>query len=294
MVLSTLAKYNVTATFFINGNSLGKGRIDDPTTPWPQILRNMYAAGHQLASHTWTHQDLTSLPQNLMANQVIYNEMAFRNIFGFFPTYLRPPYGYCAGASNCSTYLNSMGYHIIIWDVDTKDYLNDDTTLILNSENYFAGNTSNPANGHSYIPLAHDIHLNTALTLVTYMLETLLARGYKVVTLGECLGDPRSNWYRDGVTGGVVTSSSTTLSVTKATSTGTVISKGTNTGATTIQALSAVAESPTTSHAGISSATSTLTPNVASKSGASRLFASSWLCCVLVIWSWIVSLNNLH
>ncbi|KUJ12994.1 glycoside hydrolase/deacetylase [Mollisia scopiformis] len=193
MVLATLAKYNVSATFFINGNSLGKGRIDDPTTPWPQILKNMYAAGHQLASHTWTHQDLTSLPTDLMQNQVIYNEMAFRNIFGFFPTYLRPPYGYCSGSSNCSPYLTSMGYHIIYWDVDTKDYLNDDPTLIINSENYFAGNTSSPASGHSYIPLAHDIHLNTALTLVAYMLDTLNARGYKAVTVGECLGDPRAN-----------------------------------------------------------------------------------------------------
>ncbi|CZR54745.1 related to chitin binding protein [Phialocephala subalpina] len=195
-VLDTLAKYNVQATFFINGNSLGKGRIDDPLTPWPQVLRNMYNAGHQLASHTWTHQDLTILPMNLMQNQVIYNEMAFRNIFGFFPTYIRPPFGYCSGSSGCADYLNNLGYHIVYWDVDTKDYLNDDPDLILNSENYFAGNVSSSANGHSYIPLAHDIHQNTALTLVAYMLDMLKARGYKPVTVGEYMGDPRANCYK--------------------------------------------------------------------------------------------------
>jgi peptidoglycan/xylan/chitin deacetylase (PgdA/CDA1 family) len=45
----------------------------------------MYDTGHQLASHTGTHEDLTQLPANLVQNQVIYNEMAFRNIFGLLP-----------------------------------------------------------------------------------------------------------------------------------------------------------------------------------------------------------------
>jgi predicted NAD/FAD-binding protein len=45
----------------------------------------MYDAGHQLASHTRTDEYLTQLPANLVQNQVIYNEMAFRNIFGLLP-----------------------------------------------------------------------------------------------------------------------------------------------------------------------------------------------------------------
>lgn len=205
-ILDTLARYKVNATFFITGNNGGKGRIDDPSTPWPNILKSMYAAGHQLASHTWTHEDLTQLPANQVQNQVIYNEMAFRNIFGFVPTYIRPPYGFCAGSSGCLDFLNSMGYHVIIWDVDMKDYQNDDPSLIQNSKNWFAGNTSSPAGGHSYIELSHDTHQQTALTLVSYMLDTLIAREYKAVTVGECMDDPRANWYRDA--GGVRSSPS--------------------------------------------------------------------------------------
>jgi peptidoglycan/xylan/chitin deacetylase (PgdA/CDA1 family) len=57
-MLDVLESLNVTATFFIAGNYLGKGRMDDPTLPWPAIMQRMYAAGHQMASHSWTHQDL--------------------------------------------------------------------------------------------------------------------------------------------------------------------------------------------------------------------------------------------
>ena len=28
------------------------------------------------------------------------------------------------------------------------------------------------------------------------MLETMTKKGYKMVTLGECLGEPKENWYR--------------------------------------------------------------------------------------------------
>lgn len=49
----------------------------------------MIAEGHQVASHTWSHQNLTSLDATTFQNQMIYNEMAFRNILGYFPTYMR-------------------------------------------------------------------------------------------------------------------------------------------------------------------------------------------------------------
>ncbi|KAF8854599.1 glycoside hydrolase/deacetylase [Acephala macrosclerotiorum] len=302
-VLDTLAKYNVQATFFINGNSLGKGRIDDPSTPWPQVLRNMYKAGHQLASHTWTHQDLTSLPTNLMQNQVIYNEMAFRNLFGFFPTYIRPPYGYCSGSSGCSDYLNSLGYHIIYWDIDTKDYLNDDPVLILNSEHYFAGNVSSTASGNSYIPLAHDIHQNTALTLVGYMLDTLTARGYKPVTVGECLGDPRANWYRDA--GGIPSSATTTIPQTTSTSATSGKIAVTTTQATSTNTSKNASSATASNHPALSAVDATSlargTANVTvvstttstSKSGARGLWESSWFSWTLVAWLLAMRLNPL-
>jgi peptidoglycan/xylan/chitin deacetylase (PgdA/CDA1 family) len=42
--------------------------------------QRMIAEGHQIASHSWSHQNLTSLDPTYFNRQVIYNEMAFNNI----------------------------------------------------------------------------------------------------------------------------------------------------------------------------------------------------------------------
>jgi peptidoglycan/xylan/chitin deacetylase (PgdA/CDA1 family) len=49
----------------------------------------MHAEGHQIASHTWSHENASSLTNNQFTNQMIWNEIAFNSILGFFPTYMR-------------------------------------------------------------------------------------------------------------------------------------------------------------------------------------------------------------
>ena len=38
-LLDKFRAYNARATFFITGNNLGKGMINDPSTPWPAVIR---------------------------------------------------------------------------------------------------------------------------------------------------------------------------------------------------------------------------------------------------------------
>lgn len=49
----------------------------------------MHAEGHQIASHTWSHENASALTNNQFTNQMIWNEIAFNSILGFFPTYMR-------------------------------------------------------------------------------------------------------------------------------------------------------------------------------------------------------------
>ena len=46
------------------------------------------------------------------------------------------------------------------------------------------------------------------MNLTEYMLSTLTQLGYKAVTVGDCLGDPAANWYRQagGAASGTATS----------------------------------------------------------------------------------------
>ena len=49
-----------------------------------------------------------------------------------------------------------------------------------------------------FLTIAHDIHPQTAKNLTGHMLDLLVKKGYKGVTMGECLGDDKENWYRGG------------------------------------------------------------------------------------------------
>ncbi|KAG9239357.1 carbohydrate esterase family 4 protein [Amylocarpus encephaloides] len=193
-LLNKLKAYNAKATFFITGNNLGKGPIDS-TAQWSNLIKRMVVEGHQIASHTWSHQNLSSLDATTFQNQIVYNEMAFRNILGYFPTYMRPPYSECSG--QCPQRLGDLGYHVTYFDLDTAGYLNPTTTLIQNSKNIWdaAINPSNKAND-AFLQIEHDIQYQTVYNLTDYILASLNSHGYKAVTVGDCLADPQANWYR--------------------------------------------------------------------------------------------------
>lgn len=87
-LLDLLASYNFKATFFITGNNNGKGPIDE-TAAWTAVIKRMIAEGHQVASHTWSHADLSTLTDADRETEMIKNEMALRNIIGKIPTYMR-------------------------------------------------------------------------------------------------------------------------------------------------------------------------------------------------------------
>ena len=130
-------------------------------------------------------------------NEIICNEMAFRNVLGFFPRYLRPPYGSCSIGSWCQDDVKKLGYHIVTWNVDLKDPAVDNLELIQNSAYIFQSQVSIDHSRNSYIIRAHDSRYDTAYELTCWMLARLRERTYRVVTVGECLGDPRQNWYFD-------------------------------------------------------------------------------------------------
>lgn len=196
-LLDKLKGYGARATFFVVGNNGDRGMINDAGQPWGSVVQRMVAEGHQVASHTWTHENSSQLDEAHMTNQMVWNEMAFSDILGYFPTYMRPPYSICSPV--CETVLSKLGYHIVYFDLDTQDYLNDDVSLIQNSKDIWDQALTNAdAATKSFLEIGHDIHYQTVYNLTDYILTSLQQKGYNAVTVGECLGDPKENWYRQG------------------------------------------------------------------------------------------------
>jgi hypothetical protein len=94
------------------------------------------------------------------------------------------------------------------------DYNNDSPDKIQNAKNNFNKyfQTDNVATD-KFLAIEHDIHEQTAHNLTEYMLKIIQDKGYRGVTVGECLGDPAENWYRAS-SGKIVTSSSSIATAT--------------------------------------------------------------------------------
>ncbi|KAM5474980.1 putative chitin deacetylase [Microsporum audouinii] len=196
-LLDILDSFNAKATFFITGINSNKGPIDDPNYPWADLIRRMYNSGHQIASHTWSHQNLDQITASHRKQQLIKNEMAFRNIMGGFPTYMRPPYSSCSTASGCLGDMGDLGYHVTYFNLDTDDYNNDAPDMIQRSKDIFDSYiTMGASDSRPLLEIGHDVHEQTVYNLTSHMLRRLEGTSYRVVTLGECLGDPPANWYR--------------------------------------------------------------------------------------------------
>ncbi|CCF45230.1 chitin binding protein [Colletotrichum higginsianum] len=196
-MLDAFKAHGAVATFFITGNNIGKGMIN---VAYPDVIRRMVADGHQIASHTWSHENLDSLTMDQRRNQMVYNEIAFNDILGFYPTYMRPPYSICG--AECQNQMVSLGYHITYFDLDTQGYLHTDPSQIAFSVGLWdqAMLARSPCNG-SYLHIEHDIHQQVATTLTNHILDSVVANGWRAVTVGTCLGDPPENWYRGSVPG---------------------------------------------------------------------------------------------
>lgn len=196
-LLDMLDEYNAKATFFLTGVNSNKGQIDSDEYPWKDVIIRMHNSGHQIASHTWSHQDLNAISDSQRYDQIINNERALHHILGGYPTYMRPPYSSCPAGSDCMRDLERFGYHVVYFDVDTGDYLNDAPGKIEVSQTAFKEALDNAEKtGSSLLVIGHDNHYQTVQSLTPFMLQQISTAGYRAVTVGECLGDPRDNWYR--------------------------------------------------------------------------------------------------
>ncbi|PVH85606.1 carbohydrate esterase family 4 protein [Cadophora sp. DSE1049] len=205
-LLDLLKKYGFTATFFMTGNNNGKGSIDT-TAPYPNLIKRMVAEGHQVASHTWSHYSLSNSSHDLRISQMVKNEMAFNNIIGMWPTYMRPPYSDCTQESGCWDDMKALGYHRVYFDLDTQDYLNPLPSQVQNSKDIVKQQLAIPG-VTDYLSIQHDIVQQSVANLSSYYFDLIQKKGWKGVTVGECLGDPKTNWYRS--LSSTTTSSATT------------------------------------------------------------------------------------
>ncbi|KAG8831431.1 hypothetical protein FRC17_003167 [Serendipita sp. 399] len=147
----------------------------------------VFSQGHQIASHTWTHPDLTTLNDTAIYNELKKTEEAIENIIGLRPAYMRPPYG--STNTNVSRVAATLKEDVVIWNFDSQDWNVPANESIARYDAFIATNPS------TVLALNHETYNTSAHVVLPYALKLLKKNGYKLVTVAECLGgDPYLKW----------------------------------------------------------------------------------------------------
>jgi len=167
-ILDILERYNVRATFFVQGQFVEKRQ---------DTIRRAVKNGNEVAGHTWRHNRLSDLSNKDMAETIVTTSAIIEQITGVpSPRFFRPPYGHidwrvknvCAG----------LGYALINWTVDPQDW------RLLNADKIYI-EVMNTVRENSIV-LLHDI-FSTTKTAAERIIPALIEKGYELVTVSELM-----------------------------------------------------------------------------------------------------------
>ena len=160
--VNTLIENDSKATFFELGNRMKYNQ---------DVTREIHNLGMEVSSHTYSHKNLTSLSKKEMESELNSIDIIFKEITNDAISLVRPPYG------NYNELLRQTIKHpIILWNVDTNDWLHKDEEKIYNHiiENISDGD----------IVLMHDLY-PTTLEALKMVLPVLRQMGYKITTVSN-------------------------------------------------------------------------------------------------------------
>lgn len=167
-VLKALADECTKAIFFPVGKH---------TSYHPEILKQVFAAGHTVGSHTWSHSHLDSkkLTEAQVREEIEKGFSAVKMALGTAPApFFRFPA--LAHTQAALTYLGSRNIAMFSVDVDSNDFKSTGPDQVINNVM-----TKLDKQGKGVI-LMHDLQKHTAIALPA-LLRRLKAGGYKVVQM---------------------------------------------------------------------------------------------------------------
>ncbi len=164
-IVDLLAEYDVTATFFLTGDEITRNRA--------QALE-IFAAGHAIGNHSYTHPRMIFTSASEVAHQVDDTTAAIRSLGYKGEIYFRPPYG--KKLYFLPRHLEEKGITSITWDVEPEV-----------SEDIAAYTLENVKPGS--IVLLHVMYKSreTSRQAVPVIIEGLRAKGYRFVTIPELM-----------------------------------------------------------------------------------------------------------
>jgi peptidoglycan/xylan/chitin deacetylase (PgdA/CDA1 family) len=171
-ILSILGDEGVKATFFTIGCNVKQ---------YPEIVKRVMAAGHEIGNHTYTHPLVPLVSSQMIEDEIKMTDTVLLSLGCACPTFFRPPQG--KFPPDKEGLLQRTGKIAVLWSIDTRDWEHKPTEEIVRMvENEVAGGD---------IILFHDFVGGESQTIpaIKKLIPTLKERGYQFVTLSELLLD---------------------------------------------------------------------------------------------------------
>ena len=110
-LIDILAQYGVKATFFVTGQF---------AESYPERVKAMYEAGHDVQSHSYTHPNLTQLSVDGILKELNDTNDLVESLIGVRPNLLRIPFG--DWNTTVSDTIRSIDMEPIMWNIDSLDW----------------------------------------------------------------------------------------------------------------------------------------------------------------------------
>lgn len=164
-ILAAFQKYGGKGTFFFVGNQAEK---------YPDVVKRVAEAGHEVANHSYKHENLPKLSQAGATQSLAKTNEILRRLSGQAVSLVRPPYG--ATSSSVKAALQNQGQASILWSIDTLDWK---TRNAKSSINIVLQQVKD-----GDVILMHSIYAQSA-EAAEALIPALQERGYQLVTVSE-------------------------------------------------------------------------------------------------------------
>lgn len=167
-ILDILDEYSVKATFFVVGKN---------AKAYPDLIDREIAAGHEIGNHTYSHKYLGGAGCELTKSEISACDSMIFEHDEYCTKLFRPPGGIMN--DDIPGICTSMGYSVVLWSVDTRDWSGRSAPEIINE---IMKHVTDGA-----VILMHDgVRGHTAEALIRVIPE-LKRSGYEFVTVSELI-----------------------------------------------------------------------------------------------------------
>ena len=166
-ILETLKNNNVHITFFMVGDWVDK---------YPEAVKKINEAGHEIGSHSNTHPHVNNLSAEKNLEEINLSIAKIQKITGQKTNIYRAPYGEYNNTVIKTAEEN--GYYTIQWNLDTLDYKG------LTGEEMWNRLKNKLENGA--IILSHNGTKHTADSL-DMLIKNIKSKGYEIITVSQLI-----------------------------------------------------------------------------------------------------------